>query len=74
VRSYTILLREDKEQGGYWVEVPALPGVYSQGDTLEEALEMIKEAIEGYLEILREQGEPIPTDEAPMVSSVEVAA
>jgi len=75
VRRYTILLREDKEQGRYWVEVPALPGVYSQGDTLDEALAMVKEAIEGYLEVLREQGEPIPADvEALTVASVEVAA
>jgi predicted RNase H-like HicB family nuclease len=36
---------------------------------------MVKEAIEGYLEVLRDQGEPIPADvEAPMVASVEVAA
>ena len=64
MRRYTILLREDKEQGGYRVEVPALPGVYSQGDTLEEALSMVKEAIEGYMEVLREQGEPIPAESA----------
>jgi antitoxin HicB len=53
--------------------VPALPGITTEGETLDEALVMVKEAIEGYLEVLREQGEPIPADDAPIVSSVEVA-
>jgi len=44
-----------EEEGGYSVEVPALPGCYSQGDNLEEALANIKEAIECYLD------EPAPT-------------
>jgi predicted RNase H-like HicB family nuclease len=39
-----------EEEGGYSVEVPALPGCFSQGDTLEEALANIKEAIECYLD------------------------
>lgn len=42
--------------GGYWAEVPALPGCVSQGETLAEVKANIHEAIEGYLEVLREEG------------------
>ena len=53
-RKYPVILHADTEDGGYWVECPSLPGCASQGDTVEEALEMIKNAIEGHLEILEE--------------------
>ena len=53
-RKYTVVLHADTEDGGYWIECPSLPGCSSQGDTVEEALEMIKDAIEGHLEILKE--------------------
>ncbi len=59
---YSVIAHE-AEEGGYWVEVPALAGCYSQGETLEEALENVKEAIDLYLEALREQGAHIPKDE-----------
>ncbi len=43
----------EKDEAGYFVaEVPALPGCLSQGKTQEEALENIKEAIEGWLEVM----------------------
>ena len=45
------------------MEVAALPGCYSQGETVEEALENVKEAIGLYLEALREEGRDIPRDE-----------
>jgi predicted RNase H-like HicB family nuclease len=51
-RKYSVVLHADTEDGGYWVECPSLPGCASQGDTVEEALEMIRDAIEGHLEIL----------------------
>jgi predicted RNase H-like HicB family nuclease len=51
---YPVVLRADTEDGGYWVECPSLPGCASQGDTVEEALDMVKDAIEGHLEILEE--------------------
>lgn len=53
-RPYKVLLHPDTEDGGFWVECPSLPGCASQGETKEEALEMIKDAIEGHLEILAE--------------------
>lgn len=61
MRTYTVVVHEDPE-GGFWGEVPALPGCYSQGETIEELRENIREAIAGVLEVLREQGqEPEPS-------------
>jgi predicted RNase H-like HicB family nuclease len=56
MRKYTVVVHEDPE-GGYWGEVPALPGCYSQGDTIDELKENIREAIVGVLEVLKEQGQ-----------------
>lgn len=50
--------------GGYVVTCPALPGLVTEGDTLEEARSMATGAIQGYLESLKKDGEPIPTDES----------
>lgn len=50
-RKYSVVMHPDEEDGGYWVECPALPGCSSQGDTVEEALEMIRDAIKGHLEV-----------------------
>ena len=59
---YSVVVHE-AEEGGYWVEVPALPGCYSQGETVEEALRNVREAIGLYLDTLREEGHDIPKDE-----------
>ncbi len=56
---YRVLIEPD-EEGGLVVEVPALPGCVSEGATRSEALENVREAIEGYLESLEAHGEPIP--------------
>lgn len=48
--------------GGYVVEVPSLPGCYSQGETVEEALSNIREAIELHIETMIEDGEEVPED------------
>ncbi len=45
----TVVIHE-AEEGGYWAEVPALPGCFSQAETLEEMVANIKEAIELYLD------------------------
>jgi antitoxin HicB len=57
---YSIVLTPDEESGGYTVEVPDLPGCITEGDTVEEALAMAEEAIEGFLEVLKKDGDPIP--------------
>ncbi len=51
---YKVIL-EPCDEGGYVVSCPALPGCHSQGETKEEAMANIKEAIEGCLEVLNEQ-------------------
>ncbi len=56
------LLFEPAEEGGYVVTCPALPGLVTEGDTLEEARKMAKDAIQGYLESLRKDGLSIPDD------------
>jgi predicted RNase H-like HicB family nuclease len=50
---YQVILYDDTESGGYWIDCPSLPGCASQGDTEEEAIEMVKDSIAGHLEILR---------------------
>lgn len=49
---YTVILTPDAEDGGYTAECPVLPGCISEGDTVEEALNNIQEAIAGCLESL----------------------
>jgi predicted RNase H-like HicB family nuclease len=69
---YTVLIHT-AEEGGYWVEVPALPGCFSQGETLDEALANIQEAIELHVESLREEGQDIPQDRGFVIGRVEVS-
>ncbi|MBC7871221.1 MAG: type II toxin-antitoxin system HicB family antitoxin [Chitinophagaceae bacterium] len=57
-----VILIPDYEDGGYTVEVPSLPGCISEGNTLEEALANIKDAIEGYIEIMIAHGEDVPSE------------
>ena len=59
---YTVIF-EPAEEGGYIVHVPALPGCHTQGDTLEHAKEMAKEAIACYLESLKKDGLPFPRED-----------
>ena len=56
------MIIHDAEEGGYWVEVPALPGCYSQGEPVDDALENVKDAIALYLEVLEDEDADIPTD------------
>jgi predicted RNase H-like HicB family nuclease len=59
--NFTVLY-EPAEEGGYVVKCPALPGLVTEGDTLEEARTMAEDAIRGYLESLRKDGLPVPED------------
>ena len=56
---FKVVVKEDLEDRGYNVSCPALLGCHSQGETIEEALENIKEAIECYLESLEKDKLPI---------------
>jgi antitoxin HicB len=71
---YKIVLEPDAEDGGYVVHCPTLPGCYSEGDTREEAIENIREAIEAYIESLKKDNLPIPAGVDPEIASVRVSA
>ena len=73
VYDFKVLLEPDEEAGGYVVSCPALPGCYTQGDTIAEALENIREAILLCLEDMQAQNQPIPDMSKTLVSSVAVA-
>ncbi len=62
IYKYTAFL-EPAEEGGYIVFVPVLPGCVTEGDTFEEAKKMALDAIRGYLEVLKEDGEDIPIEQ-----------
>jgi antitoxin HicB len=62
--SYVVLFQPEPE-GGYTVTCPTLPGLVSYGATLDEARAMAADAIQGFLECLREDGEPIPESDTP---------
>ncbi|MCD6170783.1 MAG: type II toxin-antitoxin system HicB family antitoxin [Candidatus Latescibacteria bacterium] len=68
---YTVIIHK-AEEGGYWAEVPALPGCFSQGETVEEALKNVIEAIEAHLQALREEGQEIPGEGEVLLAKVEV--
>ncbi len=72
---YTILLDPDPDDGTYTVTVPALPGVVTQGATVEAAIAMAKDAIQCHIEGLAADGEPIPEEhQHPEMLTVSVAA
>lgn len=70
-RSYTVVL-EPGEDGWIVVHCPALPGLWTQGRTRDEALANAREAIELYLEVLMEDGAPIPDDSSAELVQVSV--
>ncbi|HXM45217.1 MAG TPA: type II toxin-antitoxin system HicB family antitoxin [Bryobacteraceae bacterium] len=76
-RRYTVLF-EPAEEGGFVATCPALPGLVTEGDTLDEAREMVRDAIRGYLESLAMDGLSAPADiklhEDPVKEEIEVAA
>lgn len=69
---YTVVL-EQEQDAGYVASVPALPGCVSQGDSRDEALANIREAIELYLDDCRDAGEPIPIEAGKEFVEVEAA-
>lgn len=60
-KQFVVVIEED-EDGGYVGSVPNLPGCHSQGDTLDELMRNMKEAIELYLEAMGREKEPIVTE------------
>ncbi len=70
IRSGIVFELQPEPEGGYTITVPALPGCISFGETFEDALEMAKDAMEGWLAVAREEGIPIPEQ----FKSIKVAA
>ena len=75
--TYTVVTHPgDRDQGGFWAEVPALTGCNTQGETYEETVANARVAIEGYLRMLLKVGETIPIEKQPkqtVVTAVKVA-
>jgi len=69
---YTVVIEQESD-GGFVISVPALPGCVSQGDTRNEALNNIREAIELYVEDCRAAGDPIPTEVGKEFIQIEAA-
>lgn len=70
-REFNVLIQPEAD-GGFSVSVPALPGCHTQGETREEALEMARDAIEGYLEVLKAEGRSLP--EPSQIERITIAA
>lgn len=66
ILKYTVIF-EPAEEGGFVANVPALPGCATQGDTFEEAVEMVKDAISGYLAVLKDTKQEIPMEKEDLV-------
>ena len=71
MRSYNVVLEPDAD-GGYVAIVPAFPGCYSQGDSVEEALANAREAIALTIEDMQASGEPIPDPAGELIGKVAV--
>jgi len=75
MRTYSIILEPDEEDGGFSVLVPALPGCVTQGATVEECLENAQEAIAVWIKSAERFGEPVPIErQPPRILQVQVAA
>lgn len=69
ILKYTAIF-EPAEEGGYVVYVPSLPGCVTEGDTLEEAMEMVKDAISAYITSLNKHQELVPEEKGPSLVSI----
>jgi predicted RNase H-like HicB family nuclease len=71
--NFQVVFTFDPDYRGYVADVPALPGCMSQGKTMDEAKSNIRDAIAGYLEVLRKHGTPYhPSPNPPVVSEITV--
>ncbi len=69
---YTVLVYK-AEEGGFWAEVPSLSGCYSQGETVEETMINVKEAIEAHILALKEDEDKIPQEEDFFIARINIA-
>jgi predicted RNase H-like HicB family nuclease len=69
---YTVLVYK-AEEGGFWAEIPALPGCFSQGETVEETMIDVKEAVEAHILALTEEEKKIPKEEDFFIARINIA-
>ena len=67
-----VMVIHQAEEGGYWAEFPALPGCFTQGETVEEVLEDAPDAVGSHLDALRDDGQQIPADDRVLIATVRV--
>ena len=68
---YTVIIH-NAEEGGYWAEVPSLEGCFSQGETVEETIANVREAIQTHIAVLEEEGIQLPKDQIMILSRVAI--
>ena len=73
IYDFTVIFNQTDE-GGYNVSVPALPGCFTQGETLDEAKAMAEDAIRLYCHSLAADGEKIPQERGAFVGHIQVSA
>lgn len=73
-RFYTIEIIQEVDGKNYYVVVPALPGCFSQGQTIEQAKKNASKAIQLHIHSLRKGREPIPEDVTTFQTSIQIAA
>ncbi len=73
VYNYRVFLTPEPE-GGFTVTVPTLPGCITYGETIDESITNVKEAIELYIESLEADGEPVPTEEGVLEYNITLVA
>ena len=69
---YTVIIHKEKGRG-YWAEVPALDGCFSQGATVDTILKNVQRAIKSHLIALKSEGRKIPKDDIIIFSRVKAA-
>jgi predicted RNase H-like HicB family nuclease len=72
ILEYSVILHQ-AEEGGFWLEVPALEGCVTQGETVEETLKNAEEAIRLYLDAIKEVGQKVPQEEKLIFARVGVS-
>ena len=71
-RHFTVIF-EKEEEGGYHVFCPVLPGCHTQGDTIDEGIQNIREAIQLYVDSLVDDGLPVPEEDI-LIKPIEIPA
>jgi predicted RNase H-like HicB family nuclease len=74
MRNYLLPIVIEKDEDGYFAECPALQGCFTQGETYEEVLENMRDAIELHLQDRRERNEALHLSKQVSITTLEVAA